>query len=1036
MNRFVPLTLAAVLILIAGFFLFQPDQAADPSGAEGGTQPGASAENEVATGAGPATEQPVALARADGDPADGRTASADGEIARASAAGGAFQLRAVDSNGTPMAPATFLVLSRGSQIEWVERSDGILALADPSALRAAAVLSNGYWSLPWGEAQGRTSQDLVAEIASAHLQLEVNRDSGIAQPSFQVTWSFMPNVPDLEQVFAALSGADLESIGRIEESARLFHYAFQNFDAQSDAAQGQGGRFEITDLPPGPYQVTVQAKDCVSTILTTTLAAGERKVEPVVLEIGGSLDGRLVDEQGVGIADARVLFEALENELAEMAMDQIVLRRLVEGDHFRFETTTNAQGRFVLGPVPGRVGNLYASAEGFLDQRFASVHPQPPMTTAIPEAVLKRGGVLELEVLRASDQQPLAGAQASWRDLGSGDALINLSGWRQAEETTDPDGRVRMQPLPASRLEVEVRLPGYAPNVFEYRVEGTGEVQRTVILDTGLELRGRVASALSGEGIEGVELQLEADEGGPSFLGSQLLAGGAGPPVASSDEQGAFHFADLAAGRYLIIARHDDYATLRSEMIELVRGVATPQPELLLSSGASLTAVYFNDAGIAQADQAVLLLESAQSYSHSQVTDESGEATFVQLAAGNYQLMTVPEGEGGLAGLSEDNLNMGMTFVELSGGEHKRIEIGPGLATASLQGHLAQGGLPVGDTGVAILGGEGIKSGRADGNGDFHFEKIKPGHYTLFVGSMQAPSFTISVEVMAGDNQTTINLPGGRLRIRVVADQDGAPANGVPITLRGEGALTNPMLRTSDGDGMAEFEYLASGPYTVAAGTAAMPIFGGSGELGSAMKAIRVGEGISEEELRLKAGATFRVRVLGTDGEPVNGAGMYYLDANGMSLSVLSVKVTNSKGVAQLTGLPEGPGRILVKHLDHGQVEFEVNLKAGQTDKKEVGLETGAVVYIQVTDASDQPAPGVLALVEDARGAPISMLYTIADSQEVNMAYFTGQEQRLGPLAAGRYTVKLFRLGAQTVSHSLEVPEGVAEIHRRYTYNP
>ena len=163
---------------------------------------------------------------------------------------------------------------------------------------------------------------------------------------------------------------------------------------------------------------------------------------------------------------------------------------------------------------------------------------------------------------------------------------------------------------------------------------------------------------------------------------------------------------------------------------------------------------------------------------------------------------------------------------------------------------------------------------------------------------------------------------------------------------------------------------------------------------------------------------------------------MFYLRDDGHPLSSLSMKATNSKGVAQLTGLPSGSGRILVKHPTGGQKEFPVNLTGGELSKQEVRLDEGVTVWLRVLDASGQPASGVLATLKDERGVRITMLFSIDDAQQVNQAYFAGMEQRLGPVAPGRYTVEIFRLGGEIVTEELTVPPGSPELRRTLVYRP
>jgi hypothetical protein len=163
---------------------------------------------------------------------------------------------------------------------------------------------------------------------------------------------------------------------------------------------------------------------------------------------------------------------------------------------------------------------------------------------------------------------------------------------------------------------------------------------------------------------------------------------------------------------------------------------------------------------------------------------------------------------------------------------------------------------------------------------------------------------------------------------------------------------------------------------------------------------------------------------------------MFYLDDRGIPMSALSMQGTNSKGVAELKGLPAGPGRILLKHPTVGQKEIAINLTSGELSKQEVRLDPGVVVWLKVIDASGGPAAGVFATLKDERGVRISMLFSMQDAQAANQSYFAGLEQRLGPVAPGRYTVEYFRLGGKIVREEIVVPASSPEMRRTLVYKP
>ena len=139
-------------------------------------------------------------------------------------------------------------------------------------------------------------------------------------------------------------------------------------------------------------------------------------------------------------------------------------------------------------------------------------------------------------------------------------------------------------------------------------------------------------------------------------------------------------------------------------------------------------------------------------------------------------------------------------------------------------------------------------------------------------------------------------------------------------------------------------------------------------------------------------------------------------------------------GVAELKDLPSGPGRLIVRHPTLGYAEVPVNLAAGELNKQEVTLDSGSLVYVTVLDAEGQPMAGVLCTALDERGAPLSYMWSLEESQATNQAYFSGGEQKLGPLPSGNYLIQMVRPGKPTARHVVAV-DGREELHLRLPFS-
>ncbi len=1035
--------LLAIVFLVAAIFFWNP----------GGEEPLDSDFEAGAAQIDQPLDQALADANGDNDQATGNGREATdtsrqelGIVGRAAEKGGGYQIRALSSSGAPSPGARFLIENQRREIEWIDSDSGVLKLPDFSMVREVAAFADGMWSEAHQlDSTSGPTLDLKVETRAASVNLEVSRQGQGLEAEFLCYYGFRDEPQDLGETIAAVFQANDRTTSAIgETNANLFHLAFRVNDPTDPRSQGRDGRVELRDLPPGFYNFRAQSTWGVLQTETLELKPGEHQEVVLELPTGGLLSGRVLDADGNPLEQATVMFRPSENNLVD-AISKRRVRRILDASYDADPRSdlahTDENGEFSMGPVPSGEGILAAGKEGLLPKIVSNVVIDAEQEQRLEDITLVGGHSVAILVRDATTGEVLPHAAAAWHVAGNDIGLLAAATWEIGDpEDRDPQGRVLLRNLPFERLSVRVQAVGYARKETEYLMpeenwQSEGELPvLEVSLLPGLQLKGTVRDAMTGEPVPEVEILALDSDNQSALPGLMQRIGSANFPATESDEAGNFVFADLPASDYVLQAQHSDYAPMRSEATPLAAGME-PDVQLLLRPGATLIAHYIGADGNSEANRSIILVHLELGSTQTQATNQEGMAHFTGLPAGNMQIATLP-GDANPEEVGQGNLDLDFIFVELTEGETRIVELGPGLSQCKVQGTVTPGGAPVAGRSVTLLGTSGLKSTRSSDDGTFEFEGLRAGNYSYLAGEQSAPALAGTVNIEIGTNTLDIQMPDGGISATILKSTDRSPVVGMTVTVTANNTRGGPLFAMTDGKGIANFPDLEPGLYQVNAGKAALPILGGDDALGSSIVDVQVEKELAEIEVLLEPGATFRARVLGTDGNPVAGANLYYLRSDGTPLSQISVKGTNSKGVAQLTGLPSGSGRIAVRHPEFGQAEFEISLTAGELSKQEIQLQTGTNVFIQVTDESDQRLPGILAVLDDSRGARTSWLFSMTESQNYNRAYFSGTEQQFGPLPAGDYTLRLFRLGGKVVEYKIQIPPDTPELRLRYAYNP
>lgn len=209
----------------------------------------------------------------------------------------------------------------------------------------------------------------------------------------------------------------------------------------------------------------------------------------LVLDAGGSIRGKVVREDGAGVADAEVL---VVPALLEEALRQ------AEGPSAR--ATTDAEGTFELNGL--LAGRLYVSASA------------GALGTAVSDVVVlqpgehREGLVLTFDArvgldgtVRDERGRPIPGARVTWNPVDGRAALLGvltdaLTGRMDSvlkllpsPSSTDAEGRFALRGLPVARVKVAISASGFGD---AERTADRGERLEVVLQRTGGVVRGRV----------------------------------------------------------------------------------------------------------------------------------------------------------------------------------------------------------------------------------------------------------------------------------------------------------------------------------------------------------------------------------------------------------------------------------------------------------------------------------------------------------------------------------------------------------------
>jgi protocatechuate 3,4-dioxygenase beta subunit len=277
------------------------------------------------------------------------------------------------------------------------------------------------------------------------------------------------------------------------------------------------GTFRVRPVTPGRVRALVRHPAYVEGLSeAVTLAPGGEAHVEVTLYAGGSLEGRVVDENKRPVGGARIDLVALHGTLE---------RSTVSAD----------DGSFAFAAVPSEVALSVSRPD-----EMASVALREEVRVAEGE---KKRIELVLPALRGSVQVRVRDARGAPVETAQV-SIASLDPKAPVRRTafTDAEGRVSIADAAGISVRVLVEAPGFART--EQQLEHAPETLE-VVLRRGVLVEGRVTAVRGRRPVEGATVSVIGDGTRKSAL---------------TDAEGLYRVRDVAPGSVRVVVEHPEYA--------------------------------------------------------------------------------------------------------------------------------------------------------------------------------------------------------------------------------------------------------------------------------------------------------------------------------------------------------------------------------------------------------------------------------------------------------------------------------------------
>ena len=565
------------------------------------------------------------------------------------------------------------------------------------------------------------------------------------------------------------------------------------------------GKFFFEGVRSGRFKFDVQAQGYVKTLLRAEniqQRQGDFPLE-IVLERGASTRGRVVDEDGVAIAGARIFtlpvdenFRFYGNQWNPPIPEETVPAAV--SDH---------NGDFVIYGLDSEMNlKLGANAEGFGAGYAEEVEVDGNALIKLPRHFLVSGHVtaggtgvefatVKLQRFREDGEMDWGGqaqteetGEFSFKPLAPGSYTLSL---------TSALGTIEEQALEVTEDVKDLRLELALDNLLTIHVlDANGKAVSDAKISLTPEEQGGGDDIFVGDSSFSVSL---ISSFGYSDSGRRGRRGNPSHRI-STDNNGVAIFASVPASRYTLSVQADGFATFE-DPLEITG--TTQNHDVELSTGGHLRVRVVD--GLQQpvvGIQVALRTADAEKEMPSISTDAAGRAIWNDLEAGAYQISYSASDAGGWWWDREDDPEapVDQSTVKIKVGATTDFELAVNdLALVTV--HVSRHGAHAQDVKVNITevvedqhgfwGGSNNGGQATDGRGEAELAPIAAGEYEISVkGGMASPATKLKLQLYVGSQRVEIELDGGAVQGKLL-ETSGALTNATV-------ALAPVVLETGD----------------------------------------------------------------------------------------------------------------------------------------------------------------------------------------------------------------------------------------------
>ncbi|MEM7167471.1 MAG: carboxypeptidase-like regulatory domain-containing protein [Planctomycetota bacterium] len=680
------------------------------------------------------------------------------------------------------------------------------------------------WLFAWGDVvslqKGRTHELNIGLTRGSSIGGRVVNSSGAGVSGVEVIAEYSP---------AGLGGA-----GKLVRRA-LKYVNGEFLKGPFTARSGPDGSFELDSLIPGVYDVVAKDPRGVEVYAPKVETGSNHTV--ILLGQGASVEGTLVDTEGIPVAGVQIQLERQEELLDVPAMfagmagiANILNQYLGEGPR---RVVSAESGKFRFAPLGAGRYKMTISQRGFLPlARDAAVDWNE--TNDLGEVAVYRGKSIS-GIVRSTDGKPLHGAEvvafkAGGNFMNMGGQLADFVTGRKRVKT-DRDGTFVMSGLGSGKYALAATFPAHGADSLR-SVEAGLDEDVEFQLEPGIYFTGRVVSSEDGEPIRGVRVsaggarvstdadgrfELDIVAGGADFGGGMGLFMMAGPmggrakPTTVAIEAAKKGF--LSEEVELELAALPADLVISLPKAPQIRGIVrTPDGEPAPGALVRLTPA------VSSSDDIPPFIDPALIFFAATVTDLEGRfkiddyfapfdidweviADHLTYTRGSSRAFNVEE-------LSQGEIELEVMLVEGASVTGKVMAGGSPVAGATVrlspQDDDPQAAMMMNMLGLPPSGEEA----RTNNNGEFEFTSVKADDYKLvaeMVGFVSGAGQTFSLA--AGQNEVfELVLDPGQTIVGRVVDIDDQPLAAAQVSL----------LRASESEEILEAQRFFGGGYKVA----------------------------------------------------------------------------------------------------------------------------------------------------------------------------------------------------------------------------